>query len=77
MAPRGSRRRSGLPGISYVTSSNLFDGVNYWTGSGGDTVFIDGTKAMTLRGPTVAQDFKQIVIDYIEKRYGQGHKAAE
>jgi (E)-4-hydroxy-3-methylbut-2-enyl-diphosphate synthase len=40
-------------------------------------VFIDGKKAMTLRGPTVAQDFKQIVIDYIEKRYGQGQKAAE
>jgi (E)-4-hydroxy-3-methylbut-2-enyl-diphosphate synthase len=40
-------------------------------------VFIDGKKAVTLRGPTVAQDFKQIVIDYIEKRYGQGQKAAE
>ena len=40
-------------------------------------VFIDGKKAMTLRGATVAQDFKQIVIDYIERRYGQGQKAAE
>src|ERR671918_1286986 len=40
-------------------------------------VFIDGKKAVTLRGPTVAQDFKQIVIDYIEKRYGQTQKAAE
>ncbi len=40
-------------------------------------VFIDGTKAMTLRGATVAQDFRQIVIDYIEKRYGHGQKAAE
>ena len=35
-------------------------------------VFIDGKKAMTLRGPTVSADFKQIVIDYIEKRYGAG-----
>jgi (E)-4-hydroxy-3-methylbut-2-enyl-diphosphate synthase len=35
-------------------------------------VFIDGKKAVTLRGPTVAADFKQMVIDYIERRYGVG-----
>ena len=35
-------------------------------------VFIDGKKAMTLRGPTVAADFKNIVIHYIERRYGMG-----
>jgi (E)-4-hydroxy-3-methylbut-2-enyl-diphosphate synthase len=35
-------------------------------------VFIDGKKAMTLRGPTVAADFKNIVINYIERRYGMG-----
>jgi (E)-4-hydroxy-3-methylbut-2-enyl-diphosphate synthase len=40
-------------------------------------VFIDGKKAMTLRGPTVAADFQRIVIDYIERRYGQGVRAAE
>jgi (E)-4-hydroxy-3-methylbut-2-enyl-diphosphate synthase len=41
-------------------------------------VFIDGRKAMTLRGPTLAQDFQRIVIDYIEKRFGQpGRDAAE
>jgi (E)-4-hydroxy-3-methylbut-2-enyl-diphosphate synthase len=33
-------------------------------------VFIDGKKAVTLRGATVAADFKKLVIDYIEKRYG-------
>ena len=33
-------------------------------------VFIDGKKAMTLRGPEIANDFKAIVEDYIEKRYG-------
>ncbi|MCC0012370.1 MAG: flavodoxin-dependent (E)-4-hydroxy-3-methylbut-2-enyl-diphosphate synthase [Rhodobiaceae bacterium] len=33
-------------------------------------VFIDGKKALTLRGPTLAQDFKALVIDYVEKRYG-------
>lgn len=41
-------------------------------------VFIDGKKAMTLRGPTLAQDFQKIVIDYIDKNYGQpGRDAAE
>jgi (E)-4-hydroxy-3-methylbut-2-enyl-diphosphate synthase len=41
-------------------------------------VFIDGRKAMTLRGPTLAQDFQKIVLDYIKKNYGQaGRDAAE
>ncbi|MEM6382214.1 MAG: flavodoxin-dependent (E)-4-hydroxy-3-methylbut-2-enyl-diphosphate synthase [Pseudomonadota bacterium] len=35
-------------------------------------VFIDGKKAMTLRGPNLAEDFKDLVEDYIEKRFGQG-----
>jgi len=35
-------------------------------------VFIDGKKAVTLRGPTVAADFKALVIDYIERKYGVG-----
>jgi (E)-4-hydroxy-3-methylbut-2-enyl-diphosphate synthase len=35
-------------------------------------VFIDGKKAITLRGPTVAQDFEKLVIDYIERRFGTG-----
>jgi (E)-4-hydroxy-3-methylbut-2-enyl-diphosphate synthase len=34
-------------------------------------VFIDGKKAVTLRGPTVAADFKQMVLDYIEHRFGR------
>src|SRR5687768_2780447 len=33
-------------------------------------VFIDGRKAMTLRGPTIAQEFKALVEDYIAKRFG-------
>jgi (E)-4-hydroxy-3-methylbut-2-enyl-diphosphate synthase len=33
-------------------------------------VFIDGRKAMTLRGPNIAADFKALVEDYIEKRFG-------
>ena len=38
-------------------------------------VFIDGKKAMTLRGPTLADDFKAIVEDYIEKRFGEERKS--
>jgi (E)-4-hydroxy-3-methylbut-2-enyl-diphosphate synthase len=40
-------------------------------------VFIDGKKAATLRGPTLAADFKQMVIDYIERRFGATQRAAE
>ncbi|RVU16604.1 flavodoxin-dependent (E)-4-hydroxy-3-methylbut-2-enyl-diphosphate synthase [Methylobacterium oryzihabitans] len=39
-------------------------------------VFIDGKKAMTLRGATLAKDFEAIVIDYIERRFGQGNRNA-
>jgi (E)-4-hydroxy-3-methylbut-2-enyl-diphosphate synthase len=45
-------------------------------------VFIDGKKALTLRGPRLAEDFKALVQDYIERRFGRGergtpHRAAE
>ena len=33
-------------------------------------VFIDGKKAMTLRGAGIAAEFKAIVEGYVEKRYG-------
>ncbi len=33
-------------------------------------VFIDGQKAMTLRGDNIAEDFQKIVTDYVEKNYG-------
>jgi (E)-4-hydroxy-3-methylbut-2-enyl-diphosphate synthase len=33
-------------------------------------VFIDGQKAMTLRGDNIANEFHQIVENYIEKRFG-------
>lgn len=35
-------------------------------------VFIDGEKAATLRGPAIAADFKAMVGDYIERRFGSG-----
>jgi (E)-4-hydroxy-3-methylbut-2-enyl-diphosphate synthase len=34
-------------------------------------VFIDGQKAMTLRGDNIANEFHQIVENYIERRFGQ------
>ena len=33
-------------------------------------VFIDGEKAMTLRGERIAQEFHEIVQAYVERRYG-------
>ncbi len=32
-------------------------------------VFIDGKKAMTLRGPHIADEFKKIIDDYVANRY--------
>ena len=40
-------------------------------------VFVDGVKTVTLRGPRIAEDFKALVNDYIEKCYGAGRQAAE
>src|SRR5512140_2018012 len=40
-------------------------------------VFVDGKKVATLRGPTLTSDFKRMVVDYIERRFGSGAKAAE
>jgi (E)-4-hydroxy-3-methylbut-2-enyl-diphosphate synthase len=40
-------------------------------------VFIDGKKAVTLRGPQIAKEFKALVIDYVERRFGGQDKAAE
>ncbi|MBI4923778.1 MAG: flavodoxin-dependent (E)-4-hydroxy-3-methylbut-2-enyl-diphosphate synthase [Devosia nanyangense] len=40
-------------------------------------VFIEGKKVATLRGADVAEQFKVMVAEYIEGRFGQGVKAAE
>jgi (E)-4-hydroxy-3-methylbut-2-enyl-diphosphate synthase len=40
-------------------------------------VFIDGEKALTLRGDNIAAEFQRIVENYIEKRFGQPRTAAE
>lgn len=34
-------------------------------------VFIDGERTVTLKGDTIAQEFQQIVLDYVQKRYGR------
>jgi len=39
-------------------------------------VFIEGEKAATLRGADVADQFKRMVADYIEKRFGSGRTEA-
>jgi len=33
-------------------------------------VFIDGEKALTLRGDRIAEEFHRLVEDYIERRFG-------
>ena len=33
-------------------------------------VFIDGKKAMVLRGPSIAHEFKEVVENYIARRFG-------
>ncbi|CAD5279700.1 4-hydroxy-3-methylbut-2-en-1-yl diphosphate synthase (flavodoxin) [Bosea sp. 62] len=40
-------------------------------------VFVDGKKVATLRGPSIAADFKTMVEDYVERRYGARAAAAE
>ena len=39
-------------------------------------VFVDGEKVATLRGADVAEQFKVMVADYIEKKYGAGQSSA-
>jgi (E)-4-hydroxy-3-methylbut-2-enyl-diphosphate synthase len=39
-------------------------------------VFVDGKKFRTLRGPAIAAEFKEMVIQYIDHRFGAGSKTA-
>ena len=39
-------------------------------------VFVDGEKVATLRGADVADQFKVMVADYIEKKFGAGRQSA-
>ncbi len=40
-------------------------------------VFVDGEKVTTLRGPGIAQEFKSMVENYVERRFGLAKRAAE
>jgi (E)-4-hydroxy-3-methylbut-2-enyl-diphosphate synthase len=40
-------------------------------------VFVDGKKVATLRGATLTTDFKAMVVEYIERRFGKGGRATE
>ncbi|MDC9700768.1 MAG: flavodoxin-dependent (E)-4-hydroxy-3-methylbut-2-enyl-diphosphate synthase [Alphaproteobacteria bacterium] len=40
-------------------------------------VFIDGQKALTLRGAEMTEEFKRIIEAYVSKRYGNGEKGTE
>jgi (E)-4-hydroxy-3-methylbut-2-enyl-diphosphate synthase len=39
-------------------------------------VYVDGVKTVTLKGETIADDFKRIVSDYVERRFGGAATAA-
>lgn len=39
-------------------------------------VFVDGKKAATLRGERIAEEFQQMVVDYIDKTYSRKQDAA-
>jgi len=39
-------------------------------------VFIDGKKAMTLRGERIAEEFQALVANYVERRFGAERKSA-
>ena len=39
-------------------------------------VFVDGVKVKTLRGEHIAQEFQQIVSDYVARTYGRREEAA-
>jgi len=40
-------------------------------------VFIDGKKAVTLRGPNIQTEFRALVETYVEKRFGMSAKGAD
>jgi (E)-4-hydroxy-3-methylbut-2-enyl-diphosphate synthase len=39
-------------------------------------VFVDGEKTVTLKGDTIAEDFQNIVDDYVRSHYGAGAAGA-
>jgi (E)-4-hydroxy-3-methylbut-2-enyl-diphosphate synthase len=37
-------------------------------------VYVDGAKTVTLKGENIAEEFQQIVSDYVVRTYGAGAK---
>lgn len=82
--PRWKERYPGVEGLTFAVMGCIVNGPGEskhadigisLPGTGEQPaapVFIDGKKAMTLRGPNLAADFKDLVEDYIEKRFGAG-----
>ena len=35
-------------------------------------VYVDGEKTVTLKGERIAEEFQQLVEDYVRKAYGEG-----
>ncbi|GAB5510167.1 MAG: flavodoxin-dependent (E)-4-hydroxy-3-methylbut-2-enyl-diphosphate synthase [Hyphomicrobiales bacterium] len=85
--PRWKERYPGVEGLTFAVMGCIVNGPGEskhadigisLPGTGEQPaapVFIDGKKAMTLRGPNLAADFKDLVEDYIEKRFGAGYSA--
>jgi (E)-4-hydroxy-3-methylbut-2-enyl-diphosphate synthase len=40
-------------------------------------VYVDGVKTVTLKGERIAEEFQQIVSDYVLRKYGVGQPAAQ
>jgi (E)-4-hydroxy-3-methylbut-2-enyl-diphosphate synthase len=40
-------------------------------------VFVDGKKAVTLRGPRIAEEFRDMVQDYVQSRFGRAPASAD
>jgi len=79
--PRWSKEREGVETMSVAVMGCIVNGPGEskhadigisLPGTGEEPaapVFIDGRKALTLRGPGIAADFQAIVEDYVQKRY--------
>lgn len=40
-------------------------------------VYIDGKRTVTLKGDNIAREFQDLVLDYVERRYGRGEQGEQ
>jgi (E)-4-hydroxy-3-methylbut-2-enyl-diphosphate synthase len=69
--PNWKTRYSGVEALNVAVMGCIVNGTGETPAA---PVFVDGHKFRTLRGPTIAADFKALVIDYIDQRYGASAK---